>query len=91
MFFKHLHNNMYSQSAVALVVISEISDPKRGFEELPANSLDASDRKFLAVALRSQAKILNALDTDWHEQRKFIAALGVEVRQLCPEHGRVST
>lgn len=90
MFFKYIHDNMYSGSAVVRVSISEIADSRRGFSELPNNDLDKSDRKFLAVAWRSKSRILNALDTDWHEQRDLVASLGVRVDQLCPEHGCVS-
>ena len=69
--------------------------PKPGdtedFEEFPddpeLDHFDRTDRKFVAVALRSrhQPTILNATDTDWWH---FNAALGkhkISVRFLCPE------
>ena len=87
LFFKFLHDHMYAGSKVELVEITSIPDESRGFEELPANELDPSDRKLLATALTSGAEIVNALDTDWHEQGELLTALGVPVRQLCPEHG----
>ena len=87
LFFKFLHDHMYAGSKVELVEITSIPDESRGFKELPENELDPSDRKLLATALTSGAEIVNALDTDWHEQSELLTALGVPVRQLCPEHG----
>jgi hypothetical protein len=87
MFFKYLHDHMYMGKRVIRVSITPVTDEARGFAELPVNSLDKSDRKFLAVALVGGGTVVNAMDTDWHEQAAFIAALGVKVRQLCPEHG----
>lgn len=86
-FFKFLHDQMHQSKKVQLVTISPISDETRGFNELPINPVDMSDRKFLAVAVVSGAEITNAVDTDWHDQRVFVANLHVIVRQLCPEHG----
>ncbi len=89
LFFKFLHDHMFAGKKIELVPITPIPDDSRGFEELPANELDPSDRKFLAIALRSGAEIVNALDTDWHEQAELLTKLGVAVRQMCPEHGCV--
>lgn len=89
MFFKFLHDHMYAGDRVELVPITPSEDDDRGFEELPANELDPSDRKLLAIALVSGADVVNALDRDWHEQRELVAGLGVTVRQMCPEHGCV--
>lgn len=62
------------------------SDETRGFEELPPNRLDPSDRKFLAVAVKARATILNATDSDWDEQRLLLEQVGVPLEQLCPQH-----
>lgn len=86
LFFKFLHDQMYGGEKVQLVKVTPIQDERRGFEELPPNELDPSDRKLLAVALISGADVVNALDTDWHEQAELLGNLGVAVRQLCPEH-----
>ena len=59
---------------------------QRGFEELPENTFDPSDRKFLAVALVAGAVVLNATDSDWSEQRKLLNELRVQVHQLCPQY-----
>lgn len=66
------------------------TDPARGFEELPVNRLDPSDRKFLAVARKAGATILNATDSDWDEQRHLLRRLGVPLEQLCPQHRKKS-
>lgn len=84
-FIKYIHNHIRSPSYVMHVKITP-ADDDRGFAELPPNALDRSDRKFLAVAKVADATIINATDSDWHEQREFIEDLGVEVEQLCPQH-----
>ncbi len=61
------------------------SDESRGFRELPPNTLHWKDRKFLAVAKKAGASILNATDSDWHEQRQLLERLGVPLEQLCPQ------
>lgn len=87
-FFKHIWSNQYRQDRVRRVPITPCDDiddeERRGFEELPENHLDISDRKFLATALVGEAVILNATDGDWAEQRDLTTRLGVTVRQLCP-------
>ena len=87
MFFKHLFDHLYNPRHVSRVKITESGDD-RGFEELPPNRLDPSDRKFLAVAVVGQAPILNATDGDWYEHCDFIQGMGVEIIQLCPEFAR---
>lgn len=87
LFFKHLHDNAHSFGNVRLIQVTPNDIEGRGFNELPANSLDKSDRKFLVVALIGNGTLINALDTDWHEQIEFIRGLGVRIEQLCPEHG----
>lgn len=86
-FFKHLHDHMYLGKKVKLISITPITDETRGFNELPANPIDKSDRKFLAAAIVAKANIINALDTDWHEKAVFVDSMKIKVQQLCPEHG----
>lgn len=88
-FYKFLHDNKYSGSRVKLVSITPNHSEEKGFDELPINLIDPSDRKILAIAVVADAKIANALDNDWHEKRDFVASLGIDVLQLCPEHGCV--
>lgn len=84
-FFKYLHDHMYLGKKIRLVPITSIADEACGFNELPPNSVDKSDRKFLAAAVTAGAEIVNAVDTDWHEQKAFVAGLGVNIQQLCPD------
>ena len=43
-----------------------------GYDELPENKFDPSDRKFLAVAVVAKAVVLNATDSDWHEHKDLM-------------------
>jgi predicted nucleic acid-binding protein len=88
-FYKFLHDHKYSGKKVLLVSITPNDDTEIGFDELPTNSIDPSDRKILAISVVGSAKIVNAMDNDWHEKRDFLKDLGVDVIQLCPEHGCV--
>ena len=85
-FLKHVFNFQYDSTRVRRIPLTPSEDHRQGFEELPPNTFDPSDRKFLAVAVVASAVVLNATDSDWHEQRALTDELGVEVRQLCPQH-----
>ena len=85
-FFKHVFNNQYREEHVRRVAITCSDDARRGFEELPENAFDPSDRKFLVVSVVAGAVVLNATDSDWAEQDALVDRLGVEVRQLCPRY-----
>ena len=86
MFFRHLFDNQYRSERVRRVPVVQSSDEDRGFEELPPNSFDPSDRKFLAVATAARAVVLNATDSDWREHAALLDSLSVEIQQLCPQH-----
>ena len=88
MFFRHVFDNQYRRERVRRVQITPSFDEDRGFEELPPNSFDPSDRKFLAVASAARAVVLNATDSDWHEHEALLDSLSVEIHQLCPEHAK---
>ena len=91
-FFKHVYDHMFGGRRVQLVRITPSRDKKRrGFDELPENDFDPSDRKFLAAAVVGCATILNATDSDWSQQKKLTDSLGVAVRQLCPQHASKQT
>ena len=85
-FFKHVFDHQYQGSRVRRVPVTPAEDDGRGFEELPENTFDRSDRKFLAVAVVAGAVVLNAMDSDWGEQQALMDELGVEVNELCPQH-----
>ena len=85
-FFKHVFNSQYDPTRIRRVPLTPSEDDRRSFEELPPNTFDPSDRKFLAVAVVANGVVLNATDSDWNEHRALTDELGVEVRQLCPQH-----
>ena len=84
-FFKHLFDNQYRAERCLRVPVVPLDD-RRGFEELPPNSFDPSDQKFLAVAVVGRATVLNATDSDWAEHAALVNGLAVKVEQLCPQH-----
>lgn len=61
------------------------------FEEFPTDprlaSFDASDRKFVAVAIKAGSKppVLNAVDSDWWNHLSVLREHGVKVEFLCPD------
>ncbi|WP_419941330.1 hypothetical protein [Candidatus Palauibacter sp.] len=86
MFYKHVLNHQYRDDRIRMVTLAPSEDDRRGFDVLPENAFDPSDRKFLAVAVVVRAIVLNATDSDWREHGGLLDALGVEVSQLCPQH-----
>ncbi len=70
--------------------VRRISVKKRGdgeYEDVPQaiidSGFDRSDRKFIAVALKSGSKIHVATDSDWVEQESVLEENGVEIVFLC--------
>ena len=86
LFLKHVFDHQHQPARVRRVTLRRSTDARRGFEELPENTFDPSDRKFLAVAVVARAVVLNATDSDWDEQTALLDRLRVQVRQLCPQH-----
>ena len=86
-FYKHVWQKMRDTNRVRLISVDPIDREGRDFSDpiLPTNNLK-KDAKFLAVAVKAQATIVNATDSDWTEHRELTDRLGVDVRQLCPEH-----
>lgn len=89
LFYKYLHDNVWSNKNVHVVGLTPAEDEGKSFEELPLNNLDRSDRVFLAVAVAAGAAVVNALDTDWHKEAELLDDLNVAIIQVCPEHGCV--
>ncbi len=85
-FLKHVFNYQHQEDRVRRVMVRPSENDRRGFEELPDNAFDPSDRKFLAVAVVAKAVVLNATDSDWVEHKTLMDSLGVEVTQLCPRY-----
>ena len=87
-FVIHVINHQYGEGRVQRIPVTPIDDERRGYEELPENEFNQSDRKFLAVAVVANALVLNATDSDWHEHKDLMDELEVGVEQLCPQHAR---
>lgn len=85
-FFIHVITHHHNTDFIRRVPVTPTQDEKLGFEELPENTFDRSDRKFLAVAVVAEAKVLNATDSDWAQHSKLMTDLGVAVEELCPQH-----
>src|SRR5207253_11247121 len=89
-FFKWLWDNQANEAHCRRVPITPIHPDPRGFLEFPEDprlaTFDASDRKFVAVAIAagSQPVIVNASDTDWWAARQVLAEHAVTVEFLCP-------
>ncbi len=86
-FYKHLCKKMGDSKSVCLTPVDPRDAEGRDFADpvLPPNNLK-KDAKFLAVAVKASAAIVNAADSDWAEQRELTDRLRVDVRQLCPQH-----
>lgn len=88
-FFKWLWDHQADGRCCERVAITDHAG--RGFTEFPADpalqGFDASDRKFVAVALASarHPQVLNASDTDWWQFRAALEAHALEIRFLCPD------
>ena len=83
-FFKHVYDLQHRGQRVRRFPITPTADESRGFEELPRNTFDPSDRKFLAAAVVAKAAIINATDSDWGQACDLLRELGVDVEELCP-------
>lgn len=86
-FVKYVWQQMCDSNRVRLIPVEPRDAEGRDFRDpvLPANNLK-KDAKFLAVAVKGNAAIVNAADSDWAEHRNLTDRLAVEVRQLCPQH-----
>ncbi|MFZ1416508.1 MAG: hypothetical protein WAS73_18320 [Defluviicoccus sp.] len=70
--------------------IERINLPKRTdgeYQDLPQALIevhfDPSDRKFAALAIRGNAPVVNATDSDWLIHRAVLVANGIEIMFLC--------
>ena len=84
--FKHVFDCQLQEDRVRRVAATPSEDDRRGFEEIPENTFDRSDREFLAVAVVAKAVVLNVTDSNWDVHEALMNRLGVKVRQLCPQY-----
>lgn len=95
-FVKWAHDHQAIADKVRQVAITPTTAAGwRRYDEFPdapaLKGFDPSDQKFVAVALASgeNPPILNAVDSDWWNDRVALAAAGVNVEFLCPQHAPV--
>lgn len=87
MFLQWVHDNQFNAARCERVRLTPHDG--RGFEEFPAapdlGGFDGDDRKFAAAARtsRSAPRVLNAVDSDWWDYERCLAANGVAVEHLC--------
>ena len=83
-----LLNTLQKQSRIEMVFLSRGEDDPIFLEGGSLAEFDPADRAFVLVALESQPprQICNATDSDWAEHAAGIQALGLTIRQLCPDH-----
>jgi len=90
-FAKWFWDNQYDVSICEQVDITPDPGGKRGFLEFPGDErlkdFDMEDRKFAAVAVKSQfdAVICNATDSDWWDYKEVFTQLGINIEFLTPE------
>ena len=96
-FAKWAHDHQAMSAHVEQVSVTLRTDGGwRRFDEFPDRSklstFDASDQKFVAVAVASGSNppILNAVDSDWWNHRAALIAEGVSLEFLCPQHAPVA-
>lgn len=89
-FFKWLWDNQGDQKHVVQIHITPRNGSTNDFEEFPddpaLNAFDPKDRKFAAVAIKSNSKVLNATDTGWWRFRDILSRWGCEVEFLCADY-----
>jgi hypothetical protein len=91
-FLKWALTNHANPERCSRVVITPKPEDSRDFEEFPSDealsSFDPADRKFVAVSCAHPERppILQATDSKWWGLREVLAACGVNVSFLCPEH-----
>lgn len=88
-FFKWVFNHHFNPARCELVSLT--LDSVREFMEFPddprLSGFDRADRKFVAVALKSVNSpiVLNAVDSDWWNDRDVLAQHGVNIQFVCPD------
>ncbi len=89
-FMYWIHENQDNTFVCERVRITKNQKHNRTFDEFPEDDklhgFDISDRKYVAVALKSDhdPEILNAVDSDWKIFQNELLKWGVKILQLCP-------
>lgn len=89
-FIKWLWDNQGYEDILLRIDVPPAPAPQL-FQDFPLDprltTFDASDRKFVAVAIASglDPTVYNAVDSDWWKHGVALRECGVIVRNLCPE------
>lgn len=51
--------------------------------DIVSSGFDQDDRKFVALALKGRAPVVNSVDGDWVEHRVLLEGCGVKIKFLC--------
>lgn len=51
--------------------------------DIVSSVFDQDDRKFVALALKERAPVVNSVDSDWVEHRAPLEGCGVKIKFLC--------
>lgn len=90
-FMKWVWENQAVDTRCERVSLTPRGDDPDDFAEFPDDprlaGFDRSDRKYVAVALKSRLnpEILNAVDPDWCDYRPALKAKGLRIMLLCPQ------
>ncbi len=93
-FFKFLHDHLGTKERVRKIKLTPDDKAVGNYAEFQPLAriagFDPNDMKFAAVALAGKVPVWNATDSDWAEHGPALGALGLRVRQLCPQHATKS-
>jgi hypothetical protein len=80
-----LRQNRYSDQRIKMIDVGLNSDGEYSDcpKSLIAAGFDVSDRKFVAIARRANARVVNATDSDWIEHSELLRSEGIRVDNLC--------
>jgi hypothetical protein len=87
-FFKHVIDHQFNTNKVRCIPLERHEE--REFNAFPADpalaTFDRSDRIFVALAIVAPGKphILNAVDSDYYENKAALEKARVQVQELCP-------
>lgn len=84
-FLVHVLRHQFDSKHVLRLAMEKLEDGS--FADFPMSPglarFDPSDRKFVALSVRSGVPVTNAVDSDWADSAQELQAAGVEVNFLC--------
>jgi hypothetical protein len=85
LFFREILQN-YSGKVLRVELAK---NPDGSFADFPSSpaliDFDMSDRKFVAAAVKSGARVVNSTDTDWLEHKGALNDCGIVIEFVCSE------